>query len=58
VFDALLVAAFDDPASIDGFRALDDGDRALVQARAEDVRRALPAGATGEALRLFRAASE
>lgn len=58
VFDALLVAAFDDPASIDGFRALDDGDRALVQARAEDIRRALPAGATAEALRLFRAASE
>lgn len=57
LFDALLVASFEDDASIETLRLLDDGDRAVLQAQVERVRRTLTQPAAQEASRLFRAAA-
>jgi hypothetical protein len=57
LFDALLAAAFEDDTSIETLRVLDDGDRAILQAHVERVRRTLTDAAALEASRLFEAAS-
>lgn len=56
LFDALLLAAFEDDTDIDTLRQLDDSDRALLQARVEVVRRIATPAALEQAAALHRAA--
>jgi hypothetical protein len=56
LFDALLHAAFEDDADLETLRQLDDSDRALLQARVEQLRVANPA-ILQQAAALHRAAS-
>lgn len=56
LFDALLVAAFEDEVAVETLRQLDDGDRAMLQRRVERLRRTLTEAAALEATRLYRAA--
>jgi hypothetical protein len=56
LFDALLVAAFEDDQAIETLKTLDDGDRARLQARAERARGTQTDAAAREAARLYAAA--
>lgn len=57
LFDALLLAAFEDDVDLQTLRQLDDSDRALLQARVEALRRVATPSVLQQAAALHRAAS-